>query len=97
MLRRTGAGELLLRPRGGAQVPVRPGEPAGLGDHELVVRGGRPAPAGGRSTPRFRPPRRTGGGAGGGGTGDTGAGSGRLTGTDADGSPGASADSDHLF
>ncbi|MFE5942738.1 VWA domain-containing protein [Streptomyces sp. NPDC056480] len=97
VLRRTGAGELLLRPRGGAQVPVRPGEPAGLGDHELVVRGGRPAPAGGRSTPRFRPPRRTGGGAGGGGAGDAGAGSGRLTGTDADGSPGASADSDHLF
>ncbi|MDV9188306.1 vWA domain-containing protein [Streptomyces sp. SR27] len=50
VLRRTGAGELLLRPRGGGQVPVRPGEPTGLGDHELVVRGGRPAPPGGRGS-----------------------------------------------
>ncbi|MET7755072.1 vWA domain-containing protein [Streptomyces sp. NPDC005389] len=95
VLRRTGAGELLLRPRGGAQVPVRTGEPAGLGDHELLVRGGRPAPTGGRGTPWFRPPRRTGGGSGGrsggGGAGDTGAGSGRLTGTGSDGSPDASA------
>ncbi|QES19272.1 VWA domain-containing protein [Streptomyces venezuelae] len=40
VLRRTGTGQLLLRPRGGAQVPLRPGEPAGLGAYELVVRGG---------------------------------------------------------
>ncbi|MFD5371685.1 VWA domain-containing protein [Streptomyces sp. NPDC127103] len=102
VLRRTGAGELLLRPRGGAQVPVRTGEPAGLGDHELVVRGGRPAPSGGRPAPAggrrtlwIRPPRRTGGGSGGGsaggGAGDPGTGSGRLTGTGSDGSPDANA------
>ncbi|MEU3691832.1 vWA domain-containing protein [Streptomyces narbonensis] len=40
VLRRTGTGQLLLRPRGGAQVPLRPGEPAGLSAYELVVRGG---------------------------------------------------------
>ncbi|WP_338492798.1 vWA domain-containing protein [Streptomyces sp. SJL17-4] len=93
VLRRTGTGELLLRPRGGAQVPVRTGEPAGLGDHELVVRGGRPAPTGGRGTPWSRRPRRTGSGSGGGGagTGDTGTGSGPLTGSGAAGSPDASA------
>ncbi|MGW2303369.1 VWA domain-containing protein [Streptomyces sp. NPDC001809] len=85
VLRRTGAGELLLRPRGGAQVPVRPGEPAGLGDHELVVRGGRPAPAGGRGTPWARRPRRTGRADRGTGT-DTGP----LTGPGPDGSPDAS-------
>ncbi len=89
VLRRNGAGEFLLRPRGGAQVPVRTGEPAGIDEHELVVRGGRPAPTGGRGTPWFRRPRRTGGG--GGGAGDPGAGSGRLTGTGSEGSPDASA------
>ncbi|WP_167346886.1 vWA domain-containing protein [Streptomyces flavochromogenes] len=89
VLRRNGAGEFLLRPRGGAQVPVRTGEPAGLGDHELVVRGGRPAPAGGRGTPWLRRPRRTGGG--GRSAGGTGAGSGRLTGTGSEGSPDAGA------
>ncbi|AJF67807.1 vWA domain-containing protein [Streptomyces vietnamensis] len=67
VLRRTGSGELLLRPRGGRQVPVRPGEPIGLGEHELVVRGGRvPSPR------RNRPPRRPGPGTGRGG--DTGPG-----------------------
>ncbi|MFD3665258.1 VWA domain-containing protein [Streptomyces sp. NPDC058659] len=40
VLRRTGTGQLLLRPRGGAQVPLRPGEPAGLDAYEIVVRGG---------------------------------------------------------
>ncbi|CAM5616032.1 VWA domain-containing protein [Streptomyces narbonensis] len=40
VLRRTGTGQLLLRPRGGAQVPLRPGEPTGLDAYELVVRGG---------------------------------------------------------
>ncbi|MGW8766065.1 VWA domain-containing protein [Streptomyces sp. NPDC055815] len=59
VLRRTGSGELLLRPRGGSQVPVRPGEPIGLGAYELVVQGGRvPTPR------RSRPPRRTGPGTG---------------------------------
>ncbi|MBD0714620.1 hypothetical protein BU196_11460, partial [Streptomyces sp. CBMA370] len=48
VLRRNGAGELLLRPRGGGQLPVRPGEPTGIGDHELVVRGGGSASGGGR-------------------------------------------------
>ncbi|MFF0276779.1 VWA domain-containing protein [Streptomyces sp. NPDC004330] len=85
VLRRTGAGELLLRPRGGAQVPVRPGEPAGLGDHELVVRGGRPAPAAGRGTPWTRRPRRTGGA-----DRRTGTDAGPLTGSGPDGSPDAS-------
>ncbi|WP_406063140.1 VWA domain-containing protein [Streptomyces sp. NBC_01077] len=96
VLRRTGAGELLLRPRGGAQVPVRTGEPTGLGDHELVVRGGRPAPTGGLGTPWSRRPRRTAPRATGGGTGDTGTGSGPLTGAGPDGSPGA-ADFDDNF
>ncbi|MFI1715842.1 VWA domain-containing protein [Streptomyces sp. NPDC053513] len=65
VLRRTTSGELLLRPGGGNQVPVRAGEPVGLGEHELVVRGARvPAPR------RSRGPRRPGRGTGsGGGTG----------------------------
>ncbi|MER8231433.1 VWA domain-containing protein [Streptomyces sp. NPDC094049] len=46
VLRRDGAGELLLRLRGGGQAPLRSGEPAGVGDHELVVRSGRTAPRG---------------------------------------------------
>ncbi|MFJ5095591.1 VWA domain-containing protein [Streptomyces sp. NPDC088557] len=46
VLRRNGAGELLLRLRGGGQVPLRSGEPTGIGDHELVVRSGRTAPRG---------------------------------------------------
>ncbi|WP_329284032.1 vWA domain-containing protein [Streptomyces sp. NBC_00691] len=105
VLRRTGAGELLLRPRGGAQVPVRTGEPAGLGEHELVVRGGRAAPAGGgrgtptrggRGMPWSRGPRRTGGGAGGGGTDGSGAGSGSLAGAGRDGSPGATEHDDNF-
>ncbi|MFF8379408.1 VWA domain-containing protein [Streptomyces sp. NPDC015661] len=87
-LRRNGSGELLLRPRGGRQVPVRPGEPIGLGEHELIVRGGRvPTPR------RIRTPRRPGPGTGtgrGGGTGPgtdpgtgpgTGSGSGTGSGT----------------
>ncbi|MFF5286017.1 VWA domain-containing protein [Streptomyces sp. NPDC013171] len=65
VLRRTSSGELLLRPRGGRQVPVRAGEPIGLGEHELVVRGGRVSPP-----RRSRPPRRPDPGTGrGGGTG----------------------------
>ncbi|MEU6169491.1 vWA domain-containing protein [Streptomyces tanashiensis] len=48
VLRSTGSGELTLRPRGGSQVPVRTGEPIALGEHELVVRGGR------TSSPRTR-------------------------------------------
>ncbi|MGA5066420.1 VWA domain-containing protein [Streptomyces exfoliatus] len=86
VLRRTGAGELFLRPRGGGQVPVRPGEPAGLGDHELVVRGGRTAPRRARSTPWSRRPVRT-------TAGDTGRDSptpsGPLTSTGPDASAGA--------
>ncbi|WP_435975424.1 VWA domain-containing protein [Streptomyces sp. Qhu_M48] len=95
VLRRTGGGELLLRPRGGAQVPVRAGEPAGIGDHELVVRGGRQAPAGGaRTTPWSRRPRRTGtrdGGAGSGSRSGSGSGSGfdPATGAGPGTSPGA--------
>ncbi|MFD3534374.1 VWA domain-containing protein [Streptomyces sp. NPDC058664] len=85
VLRRTGAGELLLRPRGGAQIPVRTGEPTGLGDHELVVRGGRPAPGGARATPWSRRP------AGGGRSGGAGAPDGRpAADTGPDASPGAS-------
>ncbi|MFI8768248.1 VWA domain-containing protein [Streptomyces sp. NPDC053792] len=65
VLRRTGSGELLLRSRGGGQVPVRAGEPIGLGDHELVVRGGRTPTPRTRDLPwsrRTRDPRRTGSG-----------------------------------
>ncbi|MFI1980327.1 VWA domain-containing protein [Streptomyces wedmorensis] len=67
VLRRTGSGELLLRLRGGPQVPVRTGEPIALGDHELVVRGGRVEPGTTRDLPwsrRARGPRSTGGGRG---------------------------------
>ncbi|MCT4352405.1 VWA domain-containing protein [Streptomyces sp. Je 1-79] len=74
-LRRTGGGELLLRPHGGRESGVRPGVPAGLGGFELVV-GGRAGRGGG-----------TGGGTGGrtGGTGRSGGpgrpdGAGRPTG-----------------
>ncbi|MFF1508180.1 VWA domain-containing protein [Streptomyces sp. NPDC058326] len=88
VLRRTGAGELLLRPSGGARIPVRTGEPTALGAHELVVRGGRPAPRGARATPWSRRPPRTGPGTRGGGAGDPG-GSGPVTGGP-DASPGAS-------
>ncbi|MER5206163.1 VWA domain-containing protein [Streptomyces sp. NPDC002825] len=71
VLRRNGSGEMLLRPRGAGQVPVRPGEPIGLGEYELVVQGGRvPTPR------RTRTPRRPGPGTGrpGTGRGDTGPG-----------------------
>ncbi|MFJ7069169.1 vWA domain-containing protein [Streptomyces sp. NPDC101115] len=40
-LRRTGAGELLLRPHRGRESSIRPGEPFGLDECELVVRDGR--------------------------------------------------------
>ncbi|MER5706254.1 vWA domain-containing protein [Streptomyces sp. NPDC002122] len=40
LLRRTGTGQMLLRPRGGTQISLRPGEPAGLDAYEIVVRGG---------------------------------------------------------
>ncbi|MFE7512364.1 VWA domain-containing protein [Streptomyces sp. NPDC057540] len=59
LLRRNGSGELLLRPRGGSQVPVRVGEPIGLGEHELVVRGGRAPSPRGRDLPWSRRPRPT--------------------------------------
>ncbi|MDV5148948.1 VWA domain-containing protein [Streptomyces sp. SBC-4] len=52
VLRRTGTGQLLLRPRGGAQVPLRPGEPAGLDAYEIVVRGGGTARDGRRGRTR---------------------------------------------
>ncbi|MER7533912.1 VWA domain-containing protein [Streptomyces sp. NPDC097704] len=90
VLRRTSSGELLLRPRGGRQVPVRAGEPIGLGEHELVVRGGRVSPP-----RRSRPPRRPDPGTGrGGGTGPgtdpgTGPGSGPGTGPGTGSSSGA--------
>ncbi|MFE5592827.1 VWA domain-containing protein [Streptomyces sp. NPDC056549] len=67
VLRRTGSGDLSLRPRGGSQVPVRVGEPIGLGEHELVVRGGRASSTGNRGLPwsrRSRTPRRPGTGTG---------------------------------
>ncbi|MFB7453968.1 VWA domain-containing protein [Streptomyces sp. NPDC056194] len=57
MLRRTSSGELLLRPRGGRQVPVRAGEPIGLGEHELVVRGGRAPSPGAHGARPSRDPR----------------------------------------
>ncbi|MFF3607057.1 VWA domain-containing protein [Streptomyces sp. NPDC002463] len=57
VLRRTSSGELLLRPRGGRQVPVRAGEPIGLGEHELVVRGGRAPSPGARGARPSRDPR----------------------------------------
>ncbi|MEV8588235.1 vWA domain-containing protein [Streptomyces sp. NPDC051180] len=60
VLRRTGGGDLLFRPRGGPQVSVRTGEPIALGDHELVVRGGRVEPVATREFPwsrRTRTPR----------------------------------------
>ncbi|MFD0075824.1 VWA domain-containing protein [Streptomyces sp. NPDC127166] len=60
MLRRTSSGELLLRPRGGRQVPVRAGEPIGLGEHELVVRGGRAPSPGARGARPSRDPRASG-------------------------------------
>ncbi|MFE0652727.1 VWA domain-containing protein [Streptomyces sp. NPDC059534] len=73
VLRRTGGGELLFRARGGPQIPVRTGEPIALGDHELVIRGGRVEPGRTRDLPwarRPRGPRRPGAGpAAGGGTG----------------------------
>ncbi|MFB6836716.1 VWA domain-containing protein [Streptomyces sp. NPDC056361] len=84
VLRRTGGGELLLRPRGGPQVPVRTGEPISLGDHELVVRGGRVEPQRTRDLPwsrRSGRPRGSGTGAGPGGTG-------RRRGTEAGTGPG---------
>ncbi|MFD5323192.1 vWA domain-containing protein [Streptomyces sp. NPDC127092] len=40
-LRRTGAGELLIRPHRGRESSIRPGEPFGLDECELVVRDGR--------------------------------------------------------
>lgn len=87
VLRRTSSGELLLRPRGGRQVPVRAGEPIGLGEHELVVRGGRVSPP-----RRSRPPRRPDPGTGrGGGTGpgtDPGTGTGTGPGTGPGSGPG---------
>ncbi|MGW9039663.1 COG1470 family protein, partial [Streptomyces sp. NPDC055721] len=43
VLRRTGTGQMLLRPRGGTQISLRPGEPAGLDVYEIVVRGGATA------------------------------------------------------
>ncbi|MFJ7957583.1 VWA domain-containing protein [Streptomyces sp. NPDC096319] len=92
-LRRTGSGELLLRPRGGGQVPVRPGEPVGLGEHELVVRGGRTTTRRGGDLPWSRrprgprTPRRTGSGPG----GDTGTGTGRDPGTATGAGPGSGA------
>lgn len=85
VLRRTGGGDLLLRPRGGPQVPVRTGEPIALGDHELVVRGGHAEPRRTRDLPRSRRsgrPRGPGTGAGPGG------GPGRRRGTDAGTGPG---------
>ncbi|MER5311785.1 vWA domain-containing protein [Streptomyces sp. NPDC002773] len=88
VLRRTGTGELLLRPRGGGQVPVRTGEPTGLGDHELVVRAGRPAPRGARATPWARRPSR--GGTRSGGAGDTSGGTGSAGDTGPGAPPGAS-------
>ncbi|MFC9395468.1 VWA domain-containing protein [Streptomyces sp. NPDC057027] len=60
VLRRTSSGELLLRPRGGRQVPVRAGEPIGLGEHELVVRGGRAPSPGARGARPSRDPRASG-------------------------------------
>ncbi|WP_225799167.1 VWA domain-containing protein [Streptomyces sp. NK15101] len=88
VLRRTGSGELLLRPGGGAQVPVRAGEPVGLGDHQLVVRGARTPSPRTRDLPwsrRPRAPRRTGSGTG----TDTGPGPGTGTGAGTAAAPGA--------
>ncbi|MFF9850261.1 VWA domain-containing protein [Streptomyces litmocidini] len=91
VLRRTGSGELLLRPGGGGQVPVRVGEPVGLGAHELVVRGARTSSPRTRDLPwsrRPRVPRPTGSGTG---TGrDTGTGAGAAPGT----APGATGATD---
>ncbi|MFF9430933.1 VWA domain-containing protein [Streptomyces sp. NPDC014746] len=76
-LRRTGSGELLLRPRGGSQVPVRVGEPIGLGEHELVVGGGRTPSPRSRDLPWSRRP-----GARPGPAADTGTGGRRTRGRD---------------
>ncbi|MCX4984109.1 vWA domain-containing protein [Streptomyces sp. NBC_00572] len=99
VLRRNGNGEMQLRSRGAGQVPVRTGEPVGLGDHELVVRGGRPTPTRGRGTPWLRRPRRTGPrpGPGGGGTGDTGSASGSFSGAGTEGSSGDASQYDGNF
>ncbi|MEU3429130.1 vWA domain-containing protein [Streptomyces gardneri] len=54
VLRRTGTGQLLLRPRGGARVALRQGEPVGLDAYELVVRGGGGGTGRGGRTDRAR-------------------------------------------
>ncbi|MFJ6249838.1 MULTISPECIES: VWA domain-containing protein [unclassified Streptomyces] len=61
VLRRDGAGALTLRPRGGARVPVVPGEPIGLDAYELVVRSGGTAAPGTRSGAGSGPGARPGG------------------------------------
>ncbi|MFI8826786.1 VWA domain-containing protein [Streptomyces sp. NPDC053431] len=55
-LRRTGAGELLLRPHGGRETPVRAGEPVEVEECEVVVRDGR-RPGRSRLRPRTPLPR----------------------------------------
>ncbi|MFI8519262.1 VWA domain-containing protein [Streptomyces sp. NPDC085481] len=63
-LRRTGSGELLLRVNREREAPVRPGEPVGVEDCELVVQGGPATDRVGRAratgTTRTRTRHRTG-------------------------------------
>ncbi|QGZ51478.1 VWA domain-containing protein [Streptomyces sp. QHH-9511] len=59
-LRRTGGGELLLRPHRGRESAVRPGQPAGLEECELIVRDGRRTS---RGVPSGTPTRPRGSGA----------------------------------
>ncbi|MDT9690075.1 vWA domain-containing protein [Streptomyces sp. P9(2023)] len=69
-LRRTGRGDLLLRPKGGREFGVRLGVPAGLDDFELVVGDGR-RPSRGTDAGRTPGTGRTGGSGGGADSGRT--------------------------